>query len=119
MRVSLCVIALFSFVRTRRDRRLRSVFLAQGREEDQRGTYSILHKWHHTARALRHPPELIQQRISRSPIHRTASSSCRSIRSCVNTNKHSSVSEVELQGSFVRLASNAAPPKKHNLQSMS
>ncbi len=43
--------------------------LAQGRllwreARGPEGTYSILHKWHHTVTALRHPPELIQQRIT-------------------------------------------------------
>lgn len=64
------------------------------------GTYSILHKWHHTANALRHPPELIQRRITASQIRRTASSSCPEHTESCQHERHSSASQLE--GSFVR-----------------
>ncbi len=93
--------------------------LAQGRllwreARGPEGTYSILHKWHHTVTALRHPPELIQQRITTSQIRRTASSSYPEHTELCQHERCSGVSVSELEGSFVRLAVH-----KQNLQSMS
>lgn len=97
--------------------------LAQGRllrreARGPEGTYSILHKWHHTGTALRHPPELIRQRITTSQIHRTASSSCPEHTELCQHKQRSSVSVSELEGSFVRLAV-MLPFQKQNLQLMS
>lgn len=123
VRVSLCVSTLFSFVRSLRDRRLRSVPWPRGGSSDGRpeGTYSILHKWHHTVTALRHPPELIQQRITTSQIRWTASSSYPEHTELCQHERRSGVSVSELEGSFVRLAASRSQAKspinvsKHSL----
>lgn len=113
--VSLCQHSVF-FCQEAERQEAEICSLAQGRllwreARGPEGTYSILHKWHHTVTALRHPPELIQQRITTSQIRRTASSSCPEHTELCQHERRSSVSLSELEGSFVRLAIMLPPSK--------